>query len=712
MDFQQKLRDLARNLYWTWQPEMVDMFRDLEPALWREVNHNPIEFLSQISKDKLERKANDLALNARINQAFHHLKAYINEEYTWGSLHAAPLQAQPVAYFSAEFGLHESLPLYSGGLGVLSGDHLKSASDLGIPIVGVGLFYAQGYFNQKMTEEGWQTERYFTCDVNKLPIEKMLQKDGSPTEVRVKTSASTINAHIWSAKVGRNRLILLDSDVEENSEQDRKLTSSLYGGDSRTRIRQEILLGVGGLKALHNMNIHPGVMHLNEGHSAFATLEYARWLMEKESRPFEEVREKAANKVVFTTHTPLESGHDRFEPNLAIETLDPMRKSLGLSQDQMLGMGRVYPEDQNEHFCMTVLAFKLSKCANAVSSLHARTTEKMWGSLLPRLPWHKKPMNHITNGTHISSWIAVPMAQLFNRTLGPNWQNGLWNPDIWKGLQDIDNIEFWECLQVLKTQLIRFTHRSVCSQCSNGDQNILLNHDRIRLDPNTLTIGFSRRFSGYKRAFLILSDLDRLDRIINHPEHPVQIIFSGKAHPDNNSGKELLQQVVKTSKDPRFVGKLIFIEDYDINVSRHLIQGVDLWLNTPRRPLEACGTSGQKVVLNGGLNLSTLDGWWPEAYDGKNGFAIGGYTEHSDPGSQDRSDTDSLYETLENVVIPMFYDRDTDDIPHRWVALQKHAIRTLAWRFNAARMVKDYTRNAYLPAAGGATSSYHDGAEY
>ncbi len=712
MEFQQQLKDLSRNLYWTWQPEMIDIFRDIDPGLWRAVNHNPIEFLSRISPEKLEEKADDLALNARINHAFHHLKNYLQDDMTWGNLHAAALHAHPVAYFSAEFGLHESLPLYSGGLGVLAGDHLKSASDLGVPVVGVGLFYAQGYFNQRMTEDGWQTETYFASDVNKLPIKKAKGGDGAPLEVEVRTRTSAIKAHVWSASVGRNSLVLLDSDVGSNSRQDRTLTSTLYGGDDYTRIRQELLLGVGGLRALHKLNINPGVLHLNEGHSAFAILEHARKLMELESRPFDEAREKTAQKVVFTTHTPMESGHDRFHPHMVSEVLDPMRNDLDLSHDHLLSLGRINPHDQNEHFCMTVLGLKSSRFTNAVSSINARTTWKMWNAILPGPSQHETAINHITNGIHVASWLAVPMAHLYTRYLGKNWEKRLCDPGTWEGLKNLDDDEFWEHLQVLKAQLIRFIHREVCSKCGGKSGNLLTAHEKLRLSSSTLTIGFSRRFSEYKRAFLILNDLERLDHIVNHPDRPVQIIFSGKAHPANKQGKTLLQKIIKVSRDPRFLGRVIFIEDYDINVGRHLVQGVDLWLNTPRRPLEACGTSGQKAVLNGGLNLSTLDGWWPEAFDGKNGFAIGDDTQHSDPAEQDRRDTESLYKTLEETVVPMFYDRRENGIPREWISFQKHAIHTIARRFNASRMVKDYTLHAYLPAVGARTCSHRNGTEY
>ncbi len=705
MDFQQRLKELSCNLYWTWRPEMIDMFRDIDPVLWREANHNPVEFLSLISSEKLEEKADYLALNARINHSFHHLKKYLQADQTWGNLHAAPLHAHPVAYFSAEFGLHESLPLYSGGLGVLAGDHLKSASDLGVPVVGVGLFYAHGYFNQKLSEDGWQKEDYFVSDVSGLPIEKALRDDGSPVEIEVNTLSSSIQAHVWSANVGRNRLLLLDSDVESNSEKDRSLTATLYGGDERTRIRQELLLGVGGLRTLLELGIQPGLLHLNEGHSAFAILEYARRLMEMEGRCFADIRHKTAQKIVFTTHTPVESGHDSFDPALVEDTLEPMRRALKLPPHDLLALGRVNSDNHHEHFCMTVLGLKMSNYMNAVSALHAQTTRKMWRELWPHTPHHHGGINYVTNGIHTTSWLAVPLAGLYTRHLGQGWQDRLCRPQTWEKLNDLDHDEFWEHLQVPKTQLVKFIHRRVCEKCGSKRRgNLLTPHDKLRLHPETLTIGFSRRFSEYKRAFLILEDLERLDKIINNEERPVQLVFSGKAHPADQQGKQLLQQVINVTRDPRFQGRVIFIEDYDINVARHLVQGVDVWLNTPRRPLEACGTSGQKVVLNGGLNLSTFDGWWPEAYDGQNGFCIGNGSEHANTSVQDERDTRALYDILEETVIPMFYNRPEDGVPYEWVAFQKHAIRTLAWRFNAARMVKDYTLQAYLPAIGGATS--------
>lgn len=706
MDIAAELRNLARNLYWTWQPDFIDIFRDLDPVLWREVNHNPFEFLSRISPDELEQRASNLALDARINYAFHQLRDYIEETDTWGALHAAALRARPVAYFSAEFGLHESMPLYSGGLGVLAGDHLKSASDLGVPAIGVGLYYARGYFNQRLDESGWQQEEYLESDVHELPVELVTDEKRQPIRVKVRTRDSEILIAIWSAKVGRNRLILLDSDLEQNSPEDRQLTSTLYGGDQRVRIRQELMLGVGGLRALRALDIQPGVLHLNEGHSAFAVLERAREMMQTEARSFDEVRHRVGRQTVFTTHTPVEAGHDRFKTELVEQTLGPLREQIGLDREGLLALGRKDPHSAEERFCMTVLGMKMSEHINAVSSLHAWVTRWMWHSLWPDMPRQRVPIGHITNAVHTASWLAMPMARFYRRLLGQDWQKRMCDPDTWAPVQRMDEEEFWEQQQILKVQLVNFLHRRVCRRCTrNPDQPVLLDHEQMRFDPNVLTIGFARRFTGYKRAELLLKDLDRLDGIVNDPDRPVQIIYAGKAHPADEEGKYLIQKVVEVSRDPRFRGRIVFVEDHDINVGRHLVQGVDVWLNTPRRPLEACGTSGQKVILNGGLNLSVLDGWWPEAYNGYNGFAIGDGRQHSDSAKQDRFDMESVYGVLEEEVIPLFYERDEGGIPREWVARQKDAIRGLAWRFTADRMVTDYTLHCYLPAVGAATSS-------
>jgi glycogen phosphorylase len=703
MDVVIRLRALARNLYWTWHPEVVELFRDIEPELWREVNHNPVEFLARISESVLRAKAEELTMEARVSQAYHRMESYLRGEETWGSYYAGPLQARPVAYFSAEFGLHESLPTYAGGLGVLAGDHLKSASDLGVPIVGIGLFYAKGYFTQRLDLAGWQKEEYLASDLGKLPLDRVVDQHGRPVQVQVETSQGQIHVGIWNAWVGRNRLLLLDTNVEGNNDEWRALTGQLYGGDSTVRIRQELVLGVGGLRALAALGIKPGVIHLNEGHSAFALLENVRAMMEREGRSFQQVMERSAMMSVFTTHTPVEAGHDWFEPWLVEQTLGGLRRQLRISERELFSLGRKETGGR-DMFCMTILGLKMSRFRNAVSAIHGRVSRAMWTGVWPGMTEEEVPITHVTNGVHVASWLAAPMARVYQQHLGDSWRLRPDDPQTWAKIQNMDDVEFWEQHQILKDVLVEYVRRCLLHQedarGGRGDQLLQA------LNPSVLTIGFARRFAVYKRADLLFNDVNRLDRLINHPETPIQIIYSGKAHPADEPGKRLVQKIFQATRDPRFAGKIVFLENHDINVSRHMVQGVDLWVNNPYRPMEACGTSGQKVILNGGLNLSILDGWWAEAYDGTNGFAIGDETEHSNWAEQDHIDAKALYEALERQVVPLFYARDADGIPHGWVERQKRAIRTLAWRFSGHRMLKDYTLGSYLPAVGGVTSSY------
>ncbi|MEA3364385.1 MAG: alpha-glucan family phosphorylase [Candidatus Hydrogenedentes bacterium] len=703
----ERLRELARNLYWTWHPEIIGIFRDIDPELWRDVNHNPVAFLKRLPDETLLARGAELAIDTRITHAFHQLNGYLAARATWGARAGGPTKINPVAYFSAEFGLHESLPIYSGGMGVLAGDHLQAASDLGIPLVGIGLYYAYGYFKQRLDKNGWQQEEYLEAEVENLPIEVAKDNQGEPLRIAVENGATKTWARVWCAEVGRCTLILLDTNIEENSKNDQGLTAQLYGGDEYTRIRQELILGVGGIRALEALGIRPSVIHLNEGHSAFATLEAARQIIAQEERPFEEVKERIAKRTVFTTHTPVQAGHDRFPPDILLNTLNVERKHLGISEKDLLALGRVNPQDDGEPFCMTVLGLKMSRYRNAVSAIHERVSRKMWQGLWPSRPLEEIPIYHITNGVHTTTWLAMPMARLYSRHHGENWAQRAHLPDTWAGIEEVDNVEFWEQHQILKANLVDYVRRCVGHQHSRrGDKKGAEEATHKCLDYNVLTIGFARRFAAYKRATLLFGDLERLDRLVNNQKRPIQFIFAGKAHPNDEGGKKLAKQVYEVTQMPEFKGKIVFIEDHDINVSRHLVQGVDVWLNNPRRPREACGTSGQKVVLNGGLNLSVLDGWWAEAYDGFNGFAIGAGEEHSDPERQDNHDRESLFSCLENEVAPLFYKCDSNGIPDEWIARQKHAIRTLPWRFNASRMVIDYMHSCYLPATGTMTSTF------
>ncbi|MGH9402480.1 MAG: alpha-glucan family phosphorylase [Terriglobia bacterium] len=699
---QEQLWSLARNLWWSWDHNSTDLFLDLDPERWRQLNHNPVALLGEISLAQIERRAEELVLHSRINYAYRRQREYLEADRTWGARLAGVLRPRPVAYFSAEFGVHESMPVYSGGLGVLAGDHIKSASDLDIPLTGIGLFYGQGYFRQRLDQDGWQQEEYLQTDVSELPMEPAIGIDGAPVMVQIETRIGPIRAKVWRLKVGRRDLLLLDSNVEGNAPEDCELTSRLYGGDGRTRIRQELLLGVGGFRALRAMGITPGVLHLNEGHSGFAVLEAIRDRMHEEGLGFEEAASRVAREVVFTTHTPVPAGHDRFGPALIEEHLGPLRERLDISHDALMALGRVTPEDPHEPFCMTVLGLKLSRHANAVSALHGKVSRKMWTGLYPGKPEDVVPIGHITNGVHVPSWLAPQMFQLYDRHLAQGWHEHSGEPRIWEGIESVDDGELWETHLSLKSRLLEFVRLRAVEQAERrGEPSESLQRLSRVLSPDALTIGFARRFATYKRANLILADIEKLASMVNDPKRPVQFVFAGKAHPHDEPGKTVLRQIAELMRHPKFTDKFVFVEDYDINVGRRFVQGVDVWLNNPRRPFEASGTSGMKVVLNGGLNLSVLDGWWAEAYDGLNGFAIGIGATHSNIDLQDVRDGEDLRRVLGEEVIPLYYQRDNEGLPRGWIKRMKRAIRTLGWRFNADRMVMDYALKCYVPAAGG-----------
>ena len=705
----EKCLAMARNLWWTWHHDVVNLFRDLDPIRWRQLDHNPIALLAEFTPERLEMRAGELVLYSRINHAYRRLKEYMDpDRRTWGTTNAGVLGAKPVAYFSAEFGIHESVPIYSGGLGVLSGDHVKSASGLGIPLVAVGLFYDQGYFRQHLDIDGYQREEYIDVRVEDLPMEPAMGPDGKPITVWIDTRNGRLMIKVWLMRVGRVDLYLLDCDVEGNRPEDRELTSRLYGGDTRTRIRQELVLGVGGVRALKALGITPGVYHLNEGHSAFAPLEVIREMMEQDGLSFDESLREVARRTTFTTHTPVPAGHDRFDAGLIEEHLGPLRDGLGISHQQLMAMGRVEPQNEGETFCMTVLALKLSRRANAVSSLHGNISRRMWAHLWPWRVEEEIPIGHITNGVHLPSWMAYQMQQLYDRNFPAGWIYRMGEPEVWQEIHKVDPGELWETHYSLKNLLLSFVRRRVSRQCRRrSESDDVVEAARNVLDPHVLTIGFARRFATYKRATLVFSDVDRIARLVNSLDRPVQFILAGKAHPADEPGKELIRQIANLRHDPRFAGRVVFVEDYDINVARHMVQGVDVWLNNPRRPLEASGTSGEKVVLNGGLNLSVLDGWWAEAYDGNNGFAIGKGRSHAAEHVTDQRDGASLLDVLEYQVIPLFYDRDVDGLPRQWIQRMMNSISSLAWRFSSHRMVMDYVKAAYVPAAGGLSCDMH-----
>ncbi len=702
LNIHQKLSKLAQNFWWSWQPEVTSIYRQIDPALWTKSGHNPLVTLKEYQSEQLDEIAREKNLHSSVNIAYRRWQEYMKSDNTWGATRAGILGQRPAAYFSAEFGIHESLQIYSGGLGILSGDHLKSASDLGVPLVAIGLFYDEGYFSQQINKNGWQEEFYSDVDVEMLPIKPVTDDDGKRIQITVTTRSGPIHAQVWHVHVGRVNLYLLDTDIEANNQEDRQLTARLYGGDQRVRIRQEVILGIGGSKVLQKLGIHPSVIHMNEGHSAFAPLEFIRARMKDDGYSFEDALREIANMGVFTTHTPVPAGHDRFDGSLIDEHIGPLADELGLSSDALMGLGRVDPQNHGETFCMTVLAFKLSRMANAVSNLHGVVSRRMWASLWPWCTEEEIPIGHITNGVHVPTWLASQMRVYYDRVLPIDWDLRSGEPEVWAGFDKVDPGALWETHQLLKNHLISYSRNRLVRYAERrGESKETVENFSNVLDPQALTIGFARRFAPYKRADLIFRDLELFRKIILNSEFPIQFIFAGKAHPADENGKSIIQRIYKLSQEKDFAGKIVLLENYDINVGRHLVQGVDVWLNNPRRPLEASGTSGQKVVLNGGLNCSILDGWWAEAFDGHNGFAIGTGRTHVDPAVQDERDSKDLYDVLLNQVIPLYYDRDMYDMPLKWIYRMKRAVRTLGWRFNADRMVMDYCTEAYVRAAGG-----------
>jgi glycogen phosphorylase len=699
----QRLWDIAMNLHWAWQPEMQDLFRQLDPELWESTNHNPVAFLKQMPEDEVERRGGEAYLNTRILFAHRRLKEYTSSHGLLGGTAAGPLAQVPVAYFSAEFGIHECLPIYSGGLGILAGDHLKAASDMGVPLVGVGLLYANGYFHQWVDKDGRQQERYEANVLDTLPIQPALTPEGKPVMITVETGTpKPLHVKVWKVTVGRVRLFLMDTDVPENEGEDRRLTDRLYGGDNEKRLRQEIVLGIGGLRALRAVGIRPTVMHLNEGHCAFALLERTRERIVEDGFDFHSAWVATVRQTCFTTHTPVPAGHDRFGADLMEKHLGWMRDALKLDPKGFMGLGREHIDAEGEPFTMTVLCLRGSAKHNGVSNLHGKVSRDMWQVLWPGRPVDEIPIGHVTNGVHVGSWMAPVMSRLFEKQLGRNWEARLaQDPAAITEVEQLVDGELWETHVLLKLNLIHAVRENLKKAAGRRGEDP--SKWATVLDPAKLTVGFSRRFATYKRATLLLEDIERIKKLVNDPHRPVQFIYAGKAHPADEPGKGLIKALFELSRTPEFFGKLVFVEDYDIGISRFLVQGVDVWLNNPERPLEACGTSGMKVSMNGNLNLSILDGWWDEAYDGMNGFVIGSTMVHADNKVQRRRDADSLYEKLEGEVVPIYYDRDGSGIPRAWLKRMKRALVSLVWRYSAARMVKDYMEHAYLPVAGATT---------
>ncbi len=691
------LLDIARNVWWSWNVEAISLLRRVDPDLWDKHDGNPVAVLGSLSTERVSELERDRAFLAHLERVRSDLDRYLNLA-SWFDGEHENFKNGLIGYFSLEFGLHESLPLYSGGLGILAGDHLKSATDLGLPLVGVGLAYQYGYFRQYLNHDGWQMEEYSVNDFYNMSMSLEKDENGNNRTIEVHYPGRVVKARIWRLQVGRNPLFMLDTNIPDNRPEDRELTSRLYSGDNDMRIRQEILLGIGGLRALIALGLEPTVCHLNEGHSAFLALERINLLMKNKGLDFDTAFELVRASNVFTTHTPVPAGNDHFHPDLVRTYLKRKADELGIDMERLLALGRQDPANKAETFCMTVLALRLSRFVNGVSELHGHVSRKMWQQVWSEVPAEEIPISHVTNGIHTRSWLCSEIARLYDRYLGPRWFEDPTNKTLWDRVDNIPDAELWRSHERMRERLVGFVRRRLRRQLRNrGANRSWIKQASEVLDPEALTIGFARRFATYKRAALILSDPARLSRILNNPERPVQIIFAGKAHPKDHPGKELIRQLIHLAEQDEFRQRIVFVEDYNIEVARYLVQGVDIWLNTPRRPLEASGTSGMKVPPNGGINLSVLDGWWCEGYQQDNGWAIGAGEDYEDQAYQDDVESTALYDLLENEIVPAFYERSSDDVPREWTRIMKNSMRTVNAEFNTNRMVEEYTERFYIP---------------
>jgi len=693
-----RLGELAYNLWWAWNPNGMRLFLQLDRQLWEMVKHNPIAFLHKIEPQRLKNAGNNIYYLEEYDRVMAEFDVYMSGTGAWFEKNYPELINSQMAYFSFEFGLHESMPFYAGGLGILSGDHLKEASDLGIPLIGVGFIYEQGYFVQNITEDGWQETSYYHFDFEEMPIISVVDEEGNPITISVGLPGREVKTRIWMIQVGRVPLFLLDSSIPDNQPGDRTLTSRLYSSDLEVRISQEMLLGIGGVRALRRLGYQPSLWHMNEGHSAFLTLERVREIV-KEGNSFDEAASLVRTSNVFTTHTPVPAGNDQFPLWLIDKYFPGYWDELGLTRDQFIEIGK-QTQPWGDTFSMPVLALHLSNYTNAVSELHGEVARNMWNFLWPEKKPDEVPIESITNGIHVGFWLARRMRLLFERYLGMDWYNHLDDPDLWTRVENISDLEMWDVRRHLKRKLINYAVEGARDHWQSGKRHASqVIADGVMLDQYSLTIGFARRFASYKRANLIFLDYERLLRLVTNRDMPVQIIFAGKAHPADEPGKLLIQQVYRAAKDYRFCGRIVFLENYDLNIARLLVQGVDVWLNTPRRPNEASGTSGMKAALNGTLNFSVLDGWWREGYNGSNGWAIGNDVDYEDPDEQDAKDAASLYDTLEHEIIPLYYQNHAmGDASPEWIAKIKENMRTLAWQFSTRRMLKDYIQKMYIPA--------------
>ena len=694
-----RMRELAYNLWWVWNANANALFARLSPDLWRELRHNPVGLLGKVDQKTLNAAANDAAFLAHLDRVVAALDDYLGRK-TWCEIEHPDLARKRIAYFSAEFGLHECIPTYSGGLGVLAGDHLKSASDLGVPLIGVTLLYRQGYFSQYLSNDGWQFEEYPVLDIDHLPVERVVDSAGAPLRIWVEVGDHSVACHIWKITVGRSKLYLLDTEVPQNQAEDRAITSRLYAGDQEMRIKQEIVLGIGGFRALAAMGETPDVCHMNEGHSAFLAIERTRHLIQTHDLTFDEAREAITASTVFTTHTPVPAGIDTFPTALGERYLQPFASGMGVSTESLIQLGQSGAYNPDEPFSMAILALSSACQTNGVSKIHGEVAREMWQSVWPNTPVKEIPISSVTNGVHMMSWLSQDMTRLFERYLGPHWADNPLDQTIWERITAVPDAELWRVHETLRGHLVVRARQYVKAQRARrgGPPSQVAEADEL-LNPEALTIGFARRFAAYKRATLFLGDEARLLRLLKDEQHPIQLVIAGKAHPRDNVGKELIKHIVQFARREGVSHRLVFIEDYAIDIARFLVQGVDVWLNNPVKRLEASGTSGMKVTPNGGINMSILDGWWPEAYDGTNGWVIGDNRAHDDDDHQNFVESESIYELLEREIIPLFYDRGTDGLPRKWIARMKASMRTCVPQFSANRMVREYTEQMYIPTA-------------
>jgi len=691
------LKDLAMNLWFAWNWQAVQLFIRLNPDLWEKSYQNPVLMLGALSQQDLEAAAGDESFIANLRDVHENFVNYLQAPGWFRETYAAEKNFM-AAYFSCEFGIDEGLPIYSGGLGVLAGDHLKSASDLGIPLIGVGLLYQKGYFRQVLNQDGWQQEQYPVNDWFNMPVTIERGPDGKSLTVDVEVAGETVKVRIWRVQVGRTPLYLLDTNVKTNSAAAREITETLYGGDREMRIRQEIILGVGGVRAFKALGLSPTVYHMNEGHSAFMALERIREVMADRRIPFAEAGEQVYASTVFTTHTPVAAGNEVFDAELVRKYFQPMANQLGLSWEKFLRLGQA-PGEKSKLFGLTILALKTAAYVNGVAKLHGETSRRMWQHLWPGLPESEVPIGSITNGIHTNSWISHEVGDLFSRYLGPRFREKPADQSVWERTDAIPPSELWGRHETRRERLVFFARKRLQAQLlRQGAGASALRASEELLSPEALTIGFARRFATYKRAWLLFRQPERLIRLLTNPDRPVQILFAGKAHPQDHAGKEVIKAVIHFARDPRIRHRIAFLEDYDINVARYLTQGVDVWLNTPRRPHEASGTSGMKAAANGALNVSILDGWWCEGYAPDTGWAIGRGEVYEDPEEQDQVEGEALYSLLEEEIVPLFYDRDRAGLPRGWIALMKSSMRKLGAFFNTHRMVQEYLEKLYLPA--------------